>query len=265
MTCGSQTLDQLDTKIRAALRADSRISHALAYGSRTQRASGARLDDGFSDLEYYAYVPKGELFDARAFLEQVTPLLLYVVNDFDTPNAVTPELHRIELHVAQASQLSDIQDWPRLGPDLEAMSVKDSDGQLTQILREWASGPAWTPDAPQQVYDQTLNWLVFASAVWIRGEALRAAELLTWVRAGLLRLARFVEEAPHFPAATRLAEKTLGEWSPHIWKVQGEGGQALSWAATLCRRLAAQLVLEAREPLLDALVRRMSAVKQTHV
>ncbi|TSA87109.1 hypothetical protein FNU79_04225 [Deinococcus detaillensis] len=265
MTCGPQTLDQLDTKIRAALRADSRISHALAYGSRTQRVSGARLDDGCSDLEYYAYLYKGQLFDARAFLEQVTPLLLYVINDFAAPNAVTPELHRIEFHLAQTSQLSDIQDWPRLEPDLEAMSVKDSDGQLAQILRGWASGPAWTPDAPQQVYDQTLNWLVFASAVWVRGEALRAAELLTWVRAGLLRLARFVEGAPHFPAATRFAEKTLGEWSPYIWKVQGEVGQALNLAATLCRRLAAELGLDAREPLLDALVRRVAAVKQTHV
>lgn len=74
----------------------------------------------------------------------------------------------------KATQLNDVMNWPRLEPDLaamliKAMLIKDVNGQLTQLLllHEWACGPVWTANAPQHIYAQTLNWLVFASAVWI--------------------------------------------------------------------------------------------------
>lgn len=191
--------------------------------------------------------------------------MLYTVNEFAAPNAVTPDLYRIELHLAQVSQLGGLHFWPRLEPDVGAMlikdvPIKDVDGQLERVLRAWAVGPAWTPSAPQQIYDQILNWLVFASAVWASGEHLRAAELLTWVRGGLLRLARLRCGAPHFPAAARLAEKDPGEWPPQIAEVQGEVGWALALAVTLCRRLAAELRLDSRE----ALIQRVVTAQQAH-
>ena len=255
------TLDELDATIRAALQADARVSHALAYGSRTQALNGQRLDDEFSDLEYYAYPRSGEGLDVRAFLEKLTPLLLYVVNDFGTPNAVTPELLRIELHAAQAGQMSDILAWPNSHADASAMPIKDPDGQLAHLLAQWTSGPVWTPGEAQTIYDQTLSWLVFASAVAGRGEYLRAAEVLTWVRGGLLRLARFALNLPHFPAATRLAENDLGNWARRISAVTGSEAratvQATTQAAALCRELAAELGLNSRDELLRQVNQRL--------
>ncbi len=247
------TLDQLDLCLRLAVQQDARISHALAYGSRTQRVGGALLSDEYSDLEYYLYVRAGQTLDARTFLEALTPLLLGVVDEFGAFNAVTPDLGRLELHVVSVARMEDVRTWPLFYPDLRAMLIKDEDGQLARILGEWAAGPIWQPADAQTTYDQTLNWLVFASAVAARGEQLRAAELLTWVRGGLLRLARFAFDLLHFPAATRLAERDLaacghGEWARQIAVVE-----ASPQAAHLCRRLAAQLGLDSREALLQTL------------
>ena len=250
------SLDDLDARIRAALRTDARVSHALAYGSRTQYLNGERQDDSSSDLEYYAYLRPGAALSPRPFLEQLTPLLLYVVNLFGTPNAVTPELHRVELHVVDAAQLADILAWPFLHADIAAMRIKDEDGQLARILGQWAAGPVWTPQEPQLIYDQALNTLTFASAVAARGEHLRAAELLTWVRAALLRLARFALQLPHLRAETRRAERDLGGWAQRIAGVGSGAGEELRRALDLCRDLAAALGLEPRAGLLAALAAR---------
>ena len=249
-------MDDLDRRIRTALTNEPDVSHALAYGSRTQRLNGQRLDDEFSDLEYYAYLRPGTVLDVRAFLEHLTPLLLYVVNDFGTPNAVTPELHRVELHAAQADQMSDILAWPNSHADVSAMPIKDEDGALAHLLVQWTSGPSWTPGEAQTIYDQTLNWLVFAAAVSGRGEQLRAAELLGWVRGGLTRLARFALHSPQFPAATRFAERDLGLWAQQILQVDG-GTQAIIRAISTCRRQATELELNVHAELLDKLEERL--------
>lgn len=164
---------------------------------------------------------------------------------------MTPELHRLELHVVDVARMADLTGWPRVSPDPAAMLIKDGDGQLARTLEEWASGPDWTPEDPQTAYDRTLNWLVFASAVAARGEALRAAELLMWVRGGLLRLARFELGLPHFPAATRLAEHDLDGWAGRI-----AGAATPTQALALCRELAAALGLEPRAGVLAALEAR---------
>ncbi|GAA4005158.1 hypothetical protein GCM10022631_15480 [Deinococcus rubellus] len=250
------SLDELDARIRAALMIDARVSHALAYGSRTQHLDGEWQGDAYSDLEYYAYLRPGAVISPRAFLETLTPLLLYVVNLFGTPNAVTPELHRIELHVVDAAQMSDILAWPLTHADVAAMLIKDEGGQLARTLGKWAAGPDWTPQEPQLIYDQALNWLTFASAVAARGELLRAAELLTWVRAALLRLARFALGLVHLRAETRRAERDLGGWARRIADVGSGAGEGLRRALELCRELAAALGLEPRGGLLAALEAR---------
>jgi lincosamide nucleotidyltransferase B/F len=252
------SLDELDARIRAALQTGSRVVYALAYGSRTQTLNGARLADEFSDLEYYAYTDytnTDEAFDPRAFLETVTPLLLYVVNDFGTPNAVTPELHRIELHVAPVSGLTELLSWPNAHADPVAMLVKDPDGRLARLLDIWAAGPAWTPGEAQEGYDRLLNWLVFADAVARRGEHLRAAELLVWVRGGLLRLAALSLGAPLFPAPTRLAERYLDPWAKRISSIQVLPDD-LPETLELARDLAAALKLDPRPTLLATLQNR---------
>ena len=250
-------LDELDTRIRAALNADPRVTYALAYGSRTQTLNGVGLADEFSDLDYYAYTD--EALDARAFLEALTPLLLYVVNDFGTPNAVTPELHRIELHVERTAEMQQVLSWPLSHADRAAMTVKDPDGRLRQMLDQGRmldqAGPPWTPGAAQEVYDRLLNWLVFADAVARRGERLRAAELLVWVRGALLRLAALSLGAPLFPAPTRLAEQFLEPWAGRISRVRALPAD-LPLALALARDLAIDLRLDARAELLTTLHNR---------
>ena len=255
------TLAELDALLRAAMQRDGRFTHALAYGSRTQRPAGWPRADDFSDLEYYAYTAPGTAVDPKSWLESVTPLLLYSVNPFGTPNAVTPGLHRIELHVVEVSHLPDILGWPNSDADTAAMLVKDSDGQLETLLRVYASNPRFDVGTPQQVLDDLLNWLTFGSAVLRRGERLRALELLSWVGAGLIRLSRFAEHAEQPRAATRWAEKQLPaarlERLSACTAGVSELERAYRAALTLGSELANELRLDERRALLDALKLRL--------
>ncbi|WP_425147519.1 hypothetical protein [Deinococcus sp.] len=256
------TLDELAAGIRTALLLDGRVSHALAYGSRTQRPGGHSLADEFSDLEYYVYTGAVQSFNPHSWLEKVTPLLLYVVNPFGTPNAVTPELHRIELHVVSVSRMPDLLDWPNGHADPAAMLVKDTDGQLQALLQRFVSNPPFDPGPPQAVLDDLLNWLTFGSAVLRRGERLRALELLSWVRGGLIRLCRFAEHTEQPRAVTRAAERHLSAVRLQRLSACSAGVDALEpayrAALTLAAELAAALGLDGREALVQALCGRLN-------
>ena len=257
------TLDELDAQVRAAIQREPRFTHALAYGSRTQRPSpgGPARADVFSDLEYYAYMPPGVSVEPRSWLETVTPLFLYCVNPFGTPNAVTPELHRIELHLVDHSQLPAVLDWPNTDADPAAMLVKDSDGALQRLLEQFARNRRFDPGTPQEVLDSLLNWLTFGSAVLRRGERLRALDLLTWVQADLIRLCRFAEHTEQPRAATRLAEEQLPP--ARLDRLNGctagvgELERAYLAALTFSAELTEELHLERREALLAALRTRL--------
>lgn len=249
----------LDHGIRAALRADPRVTHALTYGSFPQGQA-----DAFSDLEYYAYLAPGAEFDVRAFLESLTPLMLYTVNDLGTPNAVTPELIRVELHAVPDTQMSELLTWPNAGVVPEQMLIKDSSGRLRSLLAQLASGPVWAPDPPQFVYDRLLHWLTFGSAVLVRGERTRALHLLVWVHGGLLRLARFQVGSAHPPAVQRHAERDLpaeilgrfARCTGGLADLERAYSESLAWAA----ELAAGLRLDRHAALLAALTARLNAL-----
>ncbi|MDB5044856.1 MAG: hypothetical protein JWQ08_906 [Deinococcus sp.] len=251
-------LNILDGRVRAALRADDRVVCALAYGSRTQtRADGSPAADAWSDLEYYAFVGPGQTIDAFAFLGGLTPVALAVVNPFGTPNVVTPELLRIELHIEPVSALEQVRGWPNGGGDPAQMLIKDQGGQLAAILRAGSSEPpfASTVPAAQAVLDDALNWLVFASAVAVRGEALRAWELLNWVRGGLLQLGRLAVGAAQRQSPAKDAERDL---PPALLAalnetVSGTAGEACHAALNLARDLAIRLNLDPRAEVLEAL------------
>ncbi|WP_231881560.1 hypothetical protein [Deinococcus puniceus] len=257
-------LDALDTRIRAALLADDRLLYALAYGSRTQiRPDGSPAADEWSDLEYYAFVRVGRPLVAFEFLRAITPVALEVVNPFGTPNIVTPDLLRVELHLEPESALDQIRGWPNGGGDPAQMLIKDQGGTLASILGEWASRPSFASTLPgsQTEFDNMLNWLVFASAVALRGESLRAWELLNWVRGGLLRLARTLHGAPQPQAPARNAERDLppGVLAALNETVSGTAVQACFAALALARALAARLQLDPRAEVLDALQAELKA------
>ncbi|UQN05988.1 hypothetical protein M1R55_14140 [Deinococcus sp. QL22] len=257
-------LDALDTSIRAALLADDRVVYALAYGSRTQpRPDGSPAADEWSDLEYYAFVRAGQTVNVFAFLRALTPVALEGVNPFGTPNIVTPNLLRVELHVEAESTLEQVQGWPNGGGDPARMLIKDQDGTLANILGDWASGPPFASILPssQREFDAMLNWLVFASAVALRGESLRAWDLLNWVRGGLLRLARTLHGAPQPQAPARNAERDLPpqELADLNETSRGTALQACWAASALARAFAARLRLNPRADVLDALQAELRA------
>ncbi|MBB5232827.1 hypothetical protein [Deinococcus budaensis] len=198
----------LDRAIRAAIKQDDRIGHALAYGSFTQGTA-----DAFSDLEYFVFLPSAELatFDVRRWLEAVAPVRHFFVNDFGTPNAVMDGLLRVELHAEPETALAGVESWPGFHIRPEAMLVKDRDGRLARHLAALAAKGRPQPETEAQpIHDRLLGWLVFGLNVLERGERVRALELLGWVRAGLLRLARLAEgKTGHWLTASRRAEWEL--------------------------------------------------------
>lgn len=198
----------LDQRLRQAILSDARVACALAYGSLTQGTG-----DRYSDLEYYLFVPEAltPRFEPEAFLARLTPVRHAVINDFGTPNFITDDLLRIELHVEPLERLSDILSWPGYHIDPGRMLVKDSGGRLAAVLDELARrGPPDPKDDAPLVLGRLLNWLAFGANVLARGERLRALELLGWIRGGVLRLARLAENhTEHWQTASRLAEQEL--------------------------------------------------------
>lgn len=199
----------LDALIRAALQADGRVQFALAYGSLTQGTG-----DEFSDVEYYAFSEKG--FDVVAWLEHALHgsefrVLHSVVNEFGTPNVTVTGLIRVELHVQRVEKMPDILQWPNEHIYPERMLVKDWDGKLRALMDELAAKPKQNPaDEAQLILDRALNWLVFGWNVLKRGERARALELLWWIQASLLRLARIDQgRTAHWLNPYRRAEMEL--------------------------------------------------------
>lgn len=223
------------------------------------------VSDAFSDLEYYAFVADPSIFDARAFLETVTPVHLCVVNEFGTPNVVTEDLRRVELHVESVERLADVRSWPSVHGSAEAMLVKDADGQLRDALTALAANSPIDPASQAQLtLDRTLNWLVFGANVEARGERVRALELLWWIRGGLLRLARLGENATgHFGNASRQAERELSaEALARFADLTGrvdDVGTLYRAAWTWTKELASALGLRVAEPVAKALDRRFDA------
>ena len=100
---------KLDRRLRQAILSDARVVCALAYGSLTQGTG-----DHYSGLECHLFVPNAltPRFDPQAFLAGFTPVRHFVINEFGTPNVVTDDLLRIELHVEPVERLNDIFSWP---------------------------------------------------------------------------------------------------------------------------------------------------------
>ncbi|CAM3627051.1 hypothetical protein [Deinococcus frigens] len=201
------TLDRhaaLDAQLREAMCADGRITHALAYGSFTQGTA-----DRYSDLEYWLYLEPEAEFDVRGWLETLTPVFHFVINEFGTPTTILPGLLRVELHAVPNTRLDDLEGWGNEHLFPEQMLVKDIDGRLAAALHKLTSKAP--PDTQARAtLDRVLNWLAFGMNVLARGERVRAHGLLWWIQSGLLALA--VLESGHTdyllnPA--RLAEQRL--------------------------------------------------------
>ncbi|BDP42167.1 hypothetical protein DAETH_21360 [Deinococcus aetherius] len=262
-------LDALDARLREALVREPRVSHALAYGSRTQvDARGLPLGDRWSDLEYWAFLAGGASLDPFAFLGSLVPVALAVVNPFGTPNVVLPDLTRVELHVVPGACLEEVAGWPNAGGDPGAMILKDKGGRLREVLARRATSPPFetTLPGPQAEYDGVLHGLVFGSAVLARGEELRAWDGMSWVRAGLLRLARSADGAPQPLNPARRAEWDLSDCWYRALRETGSGveaARAYLRALELSGALAGVLGLNPRREVRAALGARLASLTPT--
>lgn len=256
----------LDRAIRAAIWADRRIGHALAYGSFTQGTA-----DAYSDLEYYVFLSPADLpsFDVRAWLGAVAPVRHFVVNDFGTLNAVMDGLIRVELHAEPDTALPGVEDWPNRQMNPAAMLIKDEGGRLAAHLAALAAKDRPPPEAEAQlICDRLLNWLVFGVNVLERGERVRALELLGWVRGGLLRLARLAEgNTEHWLTASRRAEwelsaATLNRYARltgRLDELEGLYAEAWEWTQELAGRVPG--VEGASPELADELTIRLGSLR----
>lgn len=245
---------KLDARLRDALRADERISHALAYGSFTQGTA-----DGFSDLEYWLYLAPDADFDVCGWLETLTPVLHFVVNEFGTPTAILPGLLRVELHAVPNTRLAGLEDWGNEHLFPERMLVKDPDGRLRAALQKLAAKAPPHPEA-QATLERLLNWLAFGLNVLARGERIRAHGLLWWIQGGLLPLAS-VESGhteyllnPARLAERRLSADTLRRYAAITGSVddlEAAYSEAVGWtlelAASLGLKVNPELAQDLRE------------------
>ena len=240
----------LDSRLRAEMRRDGRVTHALGYGSFPQSKA-----DRFSDLEYWLFLRPGEeaSFDPRAWLESFGPVLHAVINEFGTFNATLPGLLRIELHAVSNMQLGVVSGWPGGEVFPERMVVKDQGGELLALLRALEDKQAAPREEAALLLDQALNWLVFGLNVLRRGERMRALELLGWIQGKVLRLAvletgriegwvnpaRLAETRLPPEVLFRYARLTAGLTPPGA--LESAYAEAVNWTLDLAARLGLPL------------------------
>lgn len=251
---------------REAIAQERRILAALTYGSLTQGEA-----DEYSDIEFYLYCDEPQAFDLLEFLSRVSPVHLLTRNEFGTWNALFDGLIRGEFHVEHPCTIREIANWPERRVDSERMLIKDPHGELRRSLNELQARAlkAPHPGAELQVlWDRFLNWMVFGSAVLLRGERARAHELLWFAQGVLVRLARLHEGAlQHWLSEKRLLESELSSASLARYAACTAGlpdlerayFEAWTWGRELLTALHGVAAVQVREAVVKSLDERLSA------
>jgi lincosamide nucleotidyltransferase len=209
-TVGSMLIQhQMIDRVRHIASHDDRIVAALMYGSFLKDEA-----DRFSDIEFWLYFDSPDLdtVDPQQWCEQIRPVQLLVVNEFDTHVAIFDNLVRGEFHFASTERIREVRQWPIADTDPARMIVIDRRGALTRALHA-AAGTAAAPTTNaevEQLVGRTLNWLVLGYGVQQRGEHARAAEVLAGINRHLLWLLRLDHGATmHWQAPSRRVEHDL--------------------------------------------------------
>jgi lincosamide nucleotidyltransferase len=142
------------------------------------------------------------------------------VNDYGNGTAIFENLVRGEFHFDRASDMERVvgesmrdADWL---PSLEDTLILDRAGELAPRLREIV-GPPPEHDTPGQirfVCDCFVNWFVFGSNLFARGELARSLDLLGIVRDRLLQMVRVLEGSTlHWFNSAKFLETEITETS----------------------------------------------------
>jgi len=204
-------------RTRSVCREDERLAAAMMYGSFAQGEG-----DGFSDIEFILFFKDDELedLDQEEWVSRISPVALYFVNEYGNGTAIFDNLVRGEFHFDRASEIEGVvgesmrdADWL---PSLQDTLVLDRTGELTLRLQEIV-GPPPERDTPGQVRfvcDCFVNWFLFGSNLFARGELARSLDLLKIVRDRLLQMVRVLEGSTlHWFNSSKFLEREISETS----------------------------------------------------
>jgi lincosamide nucleotidyltransferase B/F len=204
-------------RTRRVCREDERLAAAMMYGSFAQGEG-----DGFSDIEFILFFRDEELegLDQEEWVSRISPVGLYFVNEYGNGTAIFQNLVRGEFHFDRASDIERVvgesmrdADWL---PSLEDTLILDRTGELGPRLREIV-GPPPERDTPGQirfVCDCFVNWFVFGSNLFARGELARSLDLLGIVRDRLLQIVRVQEKSTlHWFNSAKFLETEISQTS----------------------------------------------------
>jgi lincosamide nucleotidyltransferase len=204
-------------RTRRVCREDERLAAAMMYGSFAQGEG-----DGFSDIEFILFFRDEELegLDQKEWVSRISPVGLYFVNEYGNGTAIFQNLVRGEFHFDRASDIERVvgesmrdADWL---PSLEDTLILDRTGELGPRLREIV-GPPPERDTPGQIRFVCycfVNWFVFGSNLFARGELARSLDLLGIVRDRLLQMVRVLEKSTlHWFNSAKFLETEISQTS----------------------------------------------------
>jgi lincosamide nucleotidyltransferase B/F len=204
-------------RTRRVCREDERLAAAMMYGSFAQGEG-----DGFSDIEFILFFRDEELegLDQKEWVSRISPVGLYFVNEYGNGTAIFQNLVRGEFHFDRASDIERVvgesmrdADWL---PSLEDTLILDRTGELGPRLREIV-GPPPERDTPEQIRFVCycfVNWFVFGSNLFARGELARSLDLLGIVRDRLLQMVRVLEKSTlHWFNSAKFLESEISQTS----------------------------------------------------
>ena len=204
-------------RTRRVCREDERLAAAMMYGSFAQGEG-----DGFSDIEFILFFRDEDLesVDQEEWVSRISPVELYFVNEHGNGTAIFDNLIRGEFHFDGASDIEMVvgesmrdADWL---PSLEDTMILDRTGELTPRLKRIV-GPPPERDTPAQVRflcNCFVNWFVFGSNLFARGEMARSLDLLGIVRDRLVQMVRVLEGSTlHWFNSSKFLEREISETS----------------------------------------------------
>ena len=198
-------------RLRDICHGDERVISALIFGSF---ATGE--GDAFSDIEFAIFIEDEhfESFEQRAWLNQVSPVAAYFMDDFGHRTALFENGIRGEFHFMPASQQAVIAGWKGYGwfPRLEDAVLLDRSGDLSHYAQALVGGPPVREGAElvESLSLNLINLMLFGANLLKRGEFARAWALLGKAHESLLKLVRLHQHTTdHWPTPSRALESDL--------------------------------------------------------
>lgn len=204
-------------RTRRVCKEDERLAAAMMYGSFAQGEG-----DRFSDIEFILFFNDEDLegVDQEEWVSRISPVELYFVNEHGNGTAIFDNLVRGEFHFDGASDMERVvgesmrdADWL---PSLDDTLILDRTGELTPRLRTIVGPPPerGTPAQVRFICNCFVNWVIFGSNLFARGELARALDLLGIVRDRLLQMVRVLEGSTlHWFNSSKFLEREISETS----------------------------------------------------